>query len=420
MTELTLIVEDFSCIKSADICLARLTILIGPQASGKSLLSKLIYFFNSIAIEHRSADEANVAFEVWKKSICDRFVEWFPISAWGKGKFRIEYHLGAYVIRLTRSTYNGKLSDKIRVWASPAVEDFHASRSKFQKRLSSRPDAELDWESIYKIGDAVRSLFEKQFGESNLISQMFIPAGRSFFTSAGKAVTAFEHAKLFDPVTLAFGKRLASYRDRGGISGQLRSQGGQLLRRAGDILGGEVIIDRSGEYLKTNDGRKIPFGSLSSGQQELLPLLMVLDTIYLPRSYPGVRFVCIEEPEAHLFPSAQSSLIELFAALVRQVPQNRVLVTTHSPYVLSKINNLIYAGQVGAHEKATDDVRKIIPSRHWLPTPIVDAYAFQDGHVVSILDESGLVAADYLDDVSGSIAKEFNKLLAVGVSHDVV
>ena len=413
-------VEDFSCIKSATIDLARLTILIGPQASGKSLLSKLIYFFNSISIEHRSLDESSLSFEAWKLSIRTRFAEWFPTSAWGSGKFRIEYQLGPYSIRLTRGVYDGKVTDRIRVWTSAAVEEFHLAAAKLQKQAAGRSDARMDFEFDYRLADSVRTLFERQMGEENLVSQIFIPAGRSFFTSAGKAVTAFEHAKLFDPVTLAFGKRLASYRDRGSLANIGGARRGLIFKRVADVLGGQVVSDRTGEFLKTADGRKIPFSSLSSGQQELLPLLMVLDTIYLPtRQFKGTRFICIEEPEAHLFPSAQSSLIELFAVLVRQAPQNSVLVTTHSPYVLSKINNLIYAGIVGMKQSLQDKVSKVVSPRNWLPLPIVNAYAVQDGRLCSIIDENGLIAADYLDEVSGSIAREFNSLLEIGTSREL-
>ena len=42
---LRLQVENFSCIGKADLEIGQITILIGPQASGKSVLSKLAYFF---------------------------------------------------------------------------------------------------------------------------------------------------------------------------------------------------------------------------------------------------------------------------------------------------------------------------------------------------------------------------------------
>ena len=40
-----LCVRDFGPIQSCDIEIPRLTVMTGPQASGKSTLAKLIYFF---------------------------------------------------------------------------------------------------------------------------------------------------------------------------------------------------------------------------------------------------------------------------------------------------------------------------------------------------------------------------------------
>jgi hypothetical protein len=84
-----------------------------------------------------------------------------------------------------------------------------------------------------------------------------------------------------DPITIAFGKRLANYRDRGGprtVVGS-KTQSISILDQAVSLIGGKVIFNKNGDFVATSDGRKIPFGSLSSGQQELLPLLMILDQI---------------------------------------------------------------------------------------------------------------------------------------------
>jgi predicted ATPase len=50
----------------------------------------------------------------------------------------------------------------------------------------------------------------------------------------------------------------------------------------------------------------------------------------------------VEEPEAYLFPVAQKQIIDLIALLANQ-NENQVIVTTHSPYILSSFNNLLYA-----------------------------------------------------------------------------
>jgi len=128
----------------------------------------------------------------------------------------------------------------------------------------------------------------------------------------------------------------------------------------------------------------------------------------------------IEEPEAHLFPRAQGSLVELMGALVRvRSHMQDLLLTTHSPYVLAKINNLIKAGIVAANggPVALADIQKVLASRCWLKPNTASAYAIIDGVVTSILDESGLIAADYLDEVSGDIAEEFDQLLTIERKH---
>lgn len=416
-------IENFSCIKTATINLTRFTVLIGPQASGKSLISKLIYFFNGIVLEHRGSDETENSLEDYKKAIKDKFLEWFPPSAWGAHQFKIQYEIGHYAIRVSRTKYGDSLAENVRVWVSKDVEKFHTAAQLLRRKYRSKSN-EVDieeeeyWDLRYRIQSEVRSLFDRTLGSDILSSQIFIPAGRSFFTSAGKAITAFEHARMFDPITLEFGKRLANYRDRGGIeriSGTRPRNKNSPLSQAGDILGGKISIEKNGEYLRSPDGRKIPFGLLSSGQQELIPLLLILDSLFTGRVV-GKRFIFIEEPEAHLFPSAQSKIIELLSEFTHQHPLNTLLVTTHSPYVLAKINNLILAGQYGTMENGdfAHQTSQIISSSHWLTPPMVSAYALDGGEAKTIVDEDGMIAADYLDNVSGEISREFNRLLSIG------
>jgi hypothetical protein len=130
------------------------------------------------------------------------------------------------------------------------------------------------------------------------------------------------------------------------------------------------------------------------------------------------RTVYIEEPEAHLFPRAQNKLVEILAALVARRKHTNLVLTTHSPYVLSKFNNLIKAGSLVRSSKASinKELARIVPETAWLMPQAVNAYAIIDGRLENIMDPSGLIAADYLDDVSGDIAREFSQLLALEVS----
>src|SRR6185312_14285642 len=93
------------------------------------------------------------------------------------------------------------------------------------------------------------------------------------------------------------------------------------------ILGGELKMGRNDRHLATTDGRKIPFSALSSGQQELVPLLLV--TRYYSRIAAAERdqpasLLYIEEPEAHLFPSSQGAITSYLASLLNfTLPSSR-------------------------------------------------------------------------------------------------
>jgi len=156
-------------------------------------------------------------------------------------------------------------------------------------------------------------------------------------------------------------------------------------------------------------GRKIPLSALSSGQQELLPIVTVLP--WFSGGKNG-SLCYIEEPEAHLFPSTQSLLVQ---ALVIAAHSTSLVITTHSPYVITKINNLLKAGSLG--RKQNENLRKQleaqIPRRAWLTPKTVRAYAMKDGVLTSILADDGLIDADYLDSISSDLSCEFSSLLEI-------
>lgn len=411
-------VKDFSCLAEADIRINRFTVLIGPQSSGKSLLSKLIFFFNQAFISLRNSATLKGDEDSFKLYLRDTFSEWFPISAWGSKKFTIEFSHADLQIKIIRSTYNDAINDKLRISLSPLVKKILSARDKFlaedDQAAKKSVEGEFDNQS-FSTPDKLRAMMREAMKESYLASQLFVPAGRSFFTSMGTTVAAFRQARLLDPVTLAFGEVMTRYRDRGGFAVSMGA-GPRHFQAVEKLLGGVVRFGQSGDFLVTPDGRTVPFSSLSSGQQELLPLLLTLSPFLSPLpSSVGRRFVCVEEPEAHLFPSAQSSVVGLLASVTSGL-RNDLLITTHSPYVLAKINNLIVAGKIirNATSERRAALSKIVEPRHWLQNMSVSAYAIQGDSTVDIIDADGLIAADYLDEVSGHISEEFNNLLELG------
>ncbi|MDB5743844.1 MAG: hypothetical protein JWR68_2159 [Polaromonas sp.] len=421
----TLKVTDFSCIQNATLELGQLTIIIGPQATGKSVICKLSYFlFDCAQLQHKSIVRKE-SFEKFVISLKERFIEWFPIGAWGPKRFKIELTAGDYSITLARTTYGGKVSDNFRVKISDAFQNQYESLLQEVQRISQKSEAvrmqrplEFDWE----LGETISKSLKQLMGKDHVSYQAFVPAGRSFFTSIGKAIAIFEQGKVLDPLIIRFGRMYTSLKDQNRYFLEEKSSDigfkKALEKSLAELLGGVIERDGDKEFVRTSDGRKVPLTALSSGQQELLPLIVFLPWLH---SIKGGRLCYVEEPEAHLFPAAQSQLIESLVLTSNSNAINASLVlTTHSPYVLTKINNLLKAGAIS---RRLSDIKKkeldtIINRRAWLQAKNLRAYAIKEGKLISILEKDGLIDSDYLDEVSGDLSKEFGKLLEL--EHSIV
>jgi predicted ATPase len=59
----------------------------------------------------------------------------------------------------------------------------------------------------------------------------------------------------------------------------------------------------------------------------MLPLAIILGSLPLFRNSYGYT-IYIEEPEAHLFPSAQKRIVELIAVIYKSIPSVQFVITT--------------------------------------------------------------------------------------------
>jgi energy-coupling factor transporter ATP-binding protein EcfA2 len=182
--------------------------------------------------------------------------------------------------------------------------------------------------------------------------------------------------------------------------------GADAAAQAQQILKGAYRYDsRTGAEELLFDGMALPINLTSSGQQEAVWILnLLLDSFHekCPTCF------IIEEPESHLYPDAQNEMMQFIAHIKNAGHQ--MLITTHSPYVLGSVNNLLYAHQVGQlHPSAAE---KLVPKAHWLDPATFLGLHMQNGLPVSAMDaESLLFRNELIDGAAESINEVFEALL---------
>ncbi len=173
----------------------------------------------------------------------------------------------------------------------------------------------------------------------------------------------------------------------------------QLLEK--EILGGDVDysttdIEALRELLfKPSIDIALEMGIVSSMVKELAPLVLYLRYVAQPK-----ELLIIDEPEMNLHPEAQVRLTELLAMLVNA--DLSVLFTTHSPYLVDHLVNLMKAAE--QEDKAKIQEKFYLHQQEaFLSKEKVAVYLFDKGTASSILGEDGLINWDTFSKVSDHI-----------------
>lgn len=170
-----------------------------------------------------------------------------------------------------------------------------------------------------------------------------------------------------------------------------------------NILQGNVDFDISGlqkELLfKPSELVKLQMQTVSSMVKELAPLVLCLRYLVEPDEW-----LIIDEPEMNLHPAAQVEIIEFLVMLV-QAGLN-VLITTHSPYIIDHLVNLIQAAKQEDKESIKDRFY-LERTDAFISQERVSVYLFENGTARNILDEEGQIDWGTFGNVSDDISRIF-------------
>jgi hypothetical protein len=410
----TLHIRNFAGLTDVRFELKPVTVLIGPQAAGKSVSAKLAFFFKDVVRRLPSYVLGEGSQAEARREDERVFLGFFPVESWSEGDFAITYSVGKLTIAVRRSSVD---TGAVEIEYSSVYDElFEVGRAAIEQL--DRAEAPLfDIVGLRAARTAIDRRISAELSPALTNPLYFIPAGRSFFATFRSGVFAE-----IDPFLNEFGTLYERVRRRYAPVSQ-RPETTAMLRRMEDLLGGRYVREQEDDYILMPDGRRIPLAVSSSGQQEVLPLALILATINEANGDRARSTLFVEEPEAHLFPTAQRQVVHLFAAatdLLSPGSYTQIFITTHSPYILAALNNLMYGGKIADEDAAKrESVVELLGADVLIDPEKVAAYSMERGATREIIDpETKLVEATLIDRVSGDLAREFERLVAIDFGGD--
>lgn len=283
---LRLTIRDFAHLAEVDLTLGDLTVLVGPQAAGKSLALQ------------------------WLKAAID----------------------GRQIVEALREA--GHPTDRPEVLIdlifgmgmAPAWRENETEVLLDGKKVSPK--------GLGRVGDGNERLF-------------FVPAHRSMLISDGWA-TPFQKLTSDTPVVARIFSQNLFDRFSGKDAGTLFPVERRLKREIRDQIdsavfhGGTVGIEEDRQHARrlrlAHGATHLPFMTWTAGQREFTPLLLGLYHLLPPAKLSKreeIDWVVIEEPEMGLHPQALTAVMLLVLDLLWR--GYRVVLSTHSPHVLTML-----------------------------------------------------------------------------------
>ncbi len=371
-----LVIKNFGPIKSVELELGRFNVLIGEQGTGKSTVAKLLTGLRSTFF----IDLFNVTDDETINRETQLFFEHLKLVEIQN------YFYDNTEIQYLCELYSLELKNKMVI-------------------IKKRREPLLE-ESLY----------------NNL---NYIPAERILVTTLANSLFALiETGTSLPKLFLRFGDKFQKARKE------------QTSFDYTNILGIKYIYKDNKDIIILPSGKEIPTQDASSGIQGSVSLLTVFNSItghgrikhsHFQNSDKLVGYLIIEEPELSCFPETQHKLLKHISKEIaikedfgKVYYKYRLLITTHSPYILTSLNNMMYAYKIG--QLYNDEADKIIEKKYWINPDDVSVYMMlPNGECEDIFDrEEGMIKAEKIDEVSRKLNSQFDLLqdIELGINED--
>ena len=394
-----LVVKSFGPIRSIDINFRKVNLFIGDQGTGKSCIVKLYSTFRwlekTLLTETYSSDYFTKFVDArFKKQLCG----YHRIDDFFRDDTYILYESALYKFVYAGNTFNiekknGTITGLPKIMYVPAERIILSSAEKKLKTFDGLPASNLTfnqtfWESKERFKDGYSLPFGNLNYEYDSLNDISWIEGCDYRVRLINASSGIQSALPVCIVSDYLGNIVASGKERPMSVEELQ----KLQKETSKIMENENLSDSVKNAMLKH---------LSS------------------RSRYNCFVNIVEEPELSLFPESQNSMIRLLCKVNNGTTDNMLLLTSHSPYTLAILNNLVLAYK--AYEKGDDNIKRkvaeIVPPEYHIDPESLTAFSLTEAgmeNYQSVLSESsGIISKNDLDSVSELIMREFNILYRI-------
>jgi len=380
-----------------------LTVFVGAQGTGKSLVAQTLYAFEELPYLMGSASAERGARRKSSGELFGSILDRLRSTERSFGTFANR----SASVTWQRSPLSGE---------GPAADEWpRGAAGKLGFRASSATGQVTVTKPMREFLDSLRQEVTSRSGDP-LHHALFFPTERMTISQLRSAMSA---GVLALPSTFWL---FTHWMDDHAAPAVARWRRGEPDTPEGKLvekLGMEALRGRArkrGEqwtwqFQGSRGRRQLDLDLASSGQRANWSLPYLASALFSLRGtgdIANVLTVFVEEPEIHLHPRAQRKMVEILALLVRH--GFRVVVTTHSLTVLYALNNLLQAGRLGDDNRAPE----LPPVELRLRAEDVSVYAFAEGKAPrQLMDvESAFVSEAELGRVDEELGAEMNAVAA--------
>ena len=393
-------IKDTGLINLTDVLL-----VIGRQSSGKSTFMKVLCFCRWIEKKIMTSFDNTIQAYTHNKRFTRDLKQFHRIDEmYFKEGTEIIYDGDVVTISLTGVDQNAKINRKLEAW-----EDRYNSKLSYIPAERNLVSAVQNINDTYKakerdsIFNFIQEWYEAKdtYGSDNKLN-LSLTDDFKYYSDKG-----------LDYVVLPNGKPITSFYASSGVQSimPIDVMTDYIMGVVGKVVKFSMtdLMNRLMESLDTDVRNEIVHGAHEVTEEELA-------TIREKMKYQSAQLF-IEEPEQNLYPDAQRKLVQNIIRhlkAVKSVGKHRsmVVLTTHSPYVLSILNVLI-ADAAAVEKKPGDErLKDVVDESTLLPTDAFSAYFInKDGVFEDIKDmEIPMLSGIDLDSVSDWVDEHVGRI----------